>query len=152
MLEAQGVRVTVASTRPGVATGMRGARVAVACTVRQADPARYDAVALAGGSGAPAHLWDSAPLASLVRAAHRAGKPVAAICLAPPVLARAGVLAGRRATTFPTDRAIAELRRGGAVYVRDPVVRDGTVVTASGPEAAAAFGAALARLLKPGAP
>ena len=147
VLEAAGATVTVASTRSGVARGMLGARVAVECTVRQADPRAYDALALAGGSGAPAHLWDSAPVRSLVLAFHGAGKPVAAICLSPPVLARAGVLAGRRATTFPADRAILELRRGGAVYVRDAVVRDGAIVTASGPEAASAFGATLARLL-----
>jgi len=148
-LEEQGATVTVASTRPGTATGMLGARVAVACTVQQADAASFDALVLAGGAGAPAHLWDSEPLRALARALHAAGKPIAAICLSPPVLARAGILAGKRATTFPADRAIVELKRGGATYVKEPVVRDGTIVTASGPEAAAEFGETLARLLAP---
>lgn len=148
-LEEQGATVTVASTRPGTATGMLGARVAVACTVQQADPASFDALVLAGGAGAPAHLWDSEPLRALARALHAAGKPIAAICLSPPVLARAGILTGKRATTFPADRAIVELKRGGATYVKEPVVRDGTIVTASGPEAAAEFGETLARLLAP---
>jgi protease I len=75
-----------------------------------------------------------------------AGRPVAAICLSPPVLARAGVLAGKRATTFPAERAIVELKRGGATYVEEPVVQDGIIVTANGPEAATAFGEALASL------
>jgi len=110
-LEAAGHRVTVASTRPGHATGMLGARVAVDAVVAQ-------------------------------------GRLLAAICLAPPVLARAGVLAGKRATAYPAQSAIIELKRGGATYVVEPVVRDGTIVTASGPEAAAAFGAALATLLE----
>ena len=64
------------------------------------------------------------------------------------MLARAGVLAGKRATAYPAQSAIIELKRGGATYVVEPVVRDGTIVTASGPEAAAAFGAALATLLE----
>ena len=147
VLEQHGATVTVASTRSGTAVGMLGAKVIVDCTIQQVDAASYDALALAGGAGSPAHLWDSEPLRAIVRSFHAAAKPVGAICLSPPVLARAGILAGKRATTFPADRALVELKRGGATYVEEPVVLDGTIVTASGPEAAAAFGETLARLL-----
>jgi protease I len=68
---------------------------------------------------------------------------VAAICLAGAVLARSGVLRGRRATVYPLPRAVLELKKAGATYVGEPVVVDGPVITASGPEAAAEFGAAL---------
>jgi protease I len=149
ILEQHGATVTVASTRGGTATGMLGAKVAVDCTVQQADAGSYDALVVAGGAGAPSHLWDSEPLRVIVKLLHAAGKPVGAICLSPPVLARAGILAGKRATTFPADRALVELKRGGATYVEEPVVLDGTIVTASGPEAAAAFGQTLVRLLMP---
>jgi protease I len=149
ILEQHGATVTVASIRSGTAVGMLGATVTVDCTVQQVDAASYDALALAGGAGAPPHLWESEPLRAIVRSFHAAGKPIGAICLSPPVLARAGILAGKRATTFPADRAILELKRGGARYVEEPVVLDGTIVTASGPEAAAAFGQTLARLLIP---
>lgn len=142
-LEQRGVAVTVASTRPGTATGMLGARVKVDCTVRQADAAQFDALAIAGGAGAPAHLWDDAPLQALVRAFLVASKPVGAICLSGAVLARAGVMRGKQATVYPVKRAILELKRAGANYQADAVVVDGNIVTASGPEAAAAFGAAL---------
>ncbi len=147
LLEAAGHAVTVASTRPGVASGMLGARVTVNASVAQQRAGDFDLVVLAGGAGAPQHLWDHAPLLALVKAMHAEGKPVAAICLSPPVLARAGLLAGRRATTFPAERALVELKRGGATYLEGPVVTDGTIVTASGPEAAPAFGAALVHLL-----
>lgn len=146
-LEEAGHAVVVACPRPGIAVGVLGGRVAPDLTVRQADAAGYDALAIAGGPGSPTHLWDSEAVRKLVRAVYAAGKPVAAICLSGPVLARAGVLEGRRAAVFPTDRALIELKRGGARYVPEPVVRDGTVLTASGPEAAAAFAAALVRLL-----
>jgi protease I len=102
---------------------------------------------IAGGAGAPQHLWDDEPLRALVRAMHSAGKPIGAICLAPPVLARAGVLAGKRASTFPDPRALIELKRGGATSVDEPVVSDGTIVTGNGPAAAAAFAAALVHLV-----
>lgn len=146
-LEAAGHAVTVASTRKGAASGMLGARVIAAVTVSEARADDFDALAIAGGAGAPDHLWSSAPLLGLVKAFHAAGKPVAAICLSGAVLARAGVLAGRRATVYPAPRAVLELKRGGATYVDDPVVADGILLTASGPEAAPAFGAALVQLL-----
>ena len=149
LLEQAGHRVIVASTRPGTAAGMRGARVTVQSTVAALREEDLDLLVIAGGSGAPAHLWDHEPLRRLAVAMHRAGKPVAAICLAPPVLARAGLLAGRRATTFPDRRALLELKRGGASYVDQAVVRDGTIVTGSGPEAAADFGAALLQIVSP---
>lgn len=147
-LESAGHRVLVASTRAGEAVGMLGARVVPDLTIAQARASDVDALVIAGGAGAPTHLWDSSPLVSLIRNLHADGKPLGAICLAPPVLARAGALDGRRATTFPTDRAIAELKRFGASYVQEPVVRDGTIITASGPEAAEAFGAALVQLVE----
>jgi len=148
-LEAAGHRVSVASTRGGTATGMLGARVAVDLTLAQAKAEDCDALVIVGGAGSPVHLWDSAPLVALAKSVYAAGKPVGAICLSPPVLARAGILAGKRATTYPADRAILELKRGGATYVEEAVVQDGTVVTASGPEAAAAFARTLTQLLTP---
>lgn len=148
-LEQAGHVVSIGSTRPGTASGMLGARVTVDTTIAAVSAEDLDALVIAGGAGAPGHLWDHEPLRLLAAALHRAGKPVAAICLSPPVLARAGLLAGKRATTFPDPRAILELKRGGATYVEQPVVRDGTIVTGSGAEAAAAFGAALVQLVSP---
>jgi protease I len=149
VLERHGVRVAVASTRPGAATGMLGARVAVDCSVRDAMAERFDALVIAGGAGSPTHLWDSEPVHRLVRRFHRAGKPIGAICLSGAVLARAGVLGGKRATVYPAARAVVELKRGGATYVDAPVVEDGAVLTASGPEAAAAFGTAFLKHVSP---
>jgi len=142
-LERAGHAVVVAATKTGIATGMLGAKERVSVSIADVRPDDIDLLAIIGGAGSPDHLWDHEPLKRLVAAVYAAGKPVGAICLSPPVLARAGVLAGKRATTYPAERAIAELKRGGAEYVRQPVVEDGIIVTASGPEAAAAFGQAL---------
>jgi len=58
------------------------------------------------------------------------------------------VLAGKNATVFPDRRAITLLRETAAHYKAEPVVTDGNVVTADGPQSAGQFGAALAALLK----
>lgn len=126
---------------------MLGTKIPIAQSISQIDSQSFYAMYIAGGSGAPVHLWDHEPLRVFVRAMHGAGKPVGAICLAPPVLARAGLLAGKRATTFPDPRAILELKRGGATYVQQPVVGDGTIVTADGPDSAEAFGAQFTQLV-----
>jgi len=142
-LLAAGHRVRVASTRPGRASGMLGADVAIEVTVAQLEERDVDLLVIAGGSGSPDHLWDSEALRTLATRMHSAGKGIAAICLSPPVLARAGLLAAKRATTWPDPRAILELKRGGATYVKEPLVQDGAIITAEGPAAAQAFGAAL---------
>jgi protease I len=148
-LVAAGHTVDVASTRAGALRGMLGARETVTRTLAGESGSAYDALVIVGGSGAPDHLWNSEALRAMVRAMRGAQKTLAAICLAPPVFARAGILMGVRATVFPAPRAKLELKRGGAIIVEEPVVQDGAIVTANGPEAAAAFGATLAKLLGP---
>lgn len=146
-LLAAGFRVTVASTRPGIAFGMNGAKERVGVSVSAAAAGTYAAIVVVGGDGAPDHLWSHEPLLGLIRRQHAAQLPLASICLAGAVLARAGVLSGKRATVFADRSATIELKRGGATFVDEPVVLDGTILTASGPEAAAAFGSALVKLL-----
>jgi protease I len=97
-----------------------------------------------GGVGAPEYLWSHAGLHALLRDAYAHRRPIGAICLSGAVLANAGLLEGRRATVYRTDRSLAAFRAGGATYVNEPVVTDGPIVTAHGPAAARAFAAALA--------
>jgi len=70
---------------------------------------------------------------------------VGAICIAPGILARAGILKDKKATVFPSE--IETLKREGAHYSALPVVIDGKIVTADGPEAAEGFGKALVKTL-----
>lgn len=69
---------------------------------------------------------------------HQQDKLVAAICLAPVILANAGVLAGERATVAGTQAMAIEA--GGATYTGPGVTTDGNVVTANGPKSARLFG------------
>ncbi|MBI4421282.1 MAG: DJ-1/PfpI family protein [Gemmatimonadetes bacterium] len=141
------LEVCVTSTRRGTARGMAGGTIEVPQTVSELAVHRFDAVAVIGGIGAPRHLWDSGPVARMVRdVSHRKGLTTA-ICYGVVVLARAGVLAGRRATGYPTSRVDIELRRGGAYPTASDLVVDAPVISASGPEAAPAFGRAVLRAL-----
>jgi protease I len=82
---------------------------------------------------------DDGALRRIVAAASASGKVVAAICVAPAVLARAGALRNRRATCYRDARIIGVLKRDGAEYADETVVTSGAVVTANGPEAARDF-------------
>lgn len=137
----------IASVKKGPCTGMLGGKAPATLGFSEADPAEYDGLVIIGGAGSAAHLWGNRDLARLVTAFSAAKKPVAAICLSPVVLARAGILTGKKATVFRSPDAISEMKRGGAVLTNLSVVIDGTVITADGPAAARAFGAAVAAAL-----
>lgn len=114
-------------------------------TIADADAADYKAVVLIGGPGAAA-LFDDVDLQRLVRTAAADGKVVAAICLAPVVLARAGVLEGRQGTVWEDE--VAALESEGCTVVGAPVVTDGLIVTGNGPEAAEEFAATVVEKLQ----
>ncbi len=111
----------------------------------QAATGLADAIILPGGGPGTQNLLASTALHERLRAHLDAGKHVAAICAAPMVLARAGVLKGRNACCFPScEPALVE---GGATVTAYNVVTDGTVTTSRGPGTAAIFAIELARLL-----
>jgi len=147
ILEKEGAKVTVASTRGGVCAGMLGARVTPDTTLAVESASSYDAVVVVGGGGSPAHLWGNTALHTILRDAKAANKVIAGICLSGAALARAGVLAGKNATVWRTEESIAELREGRSKLVDAPVVVDGRVVTANGPDAANDFGRKIAQLI-----
>jgi protease I len=136
ILEEAGIGVTVASSSLGAAAGKLGARVEVGVLLGEAKAAEYDAVLFVGGPGSKG-FWDDPAAHRLARDFFKAGKLVCAICSAPIILARAGLLEGRLATCFEADRA--ELERGGATYTGAEVTLDGRFVTANAVTAAEAF-------------
>lgn len=146
ILENQGAVVKVASITTEEARGMLGLRVTPDVAVRNANPADYDVLVVVGGSGSP-QLADYPEVLSLIKRFNEHEKPIASICLGPYVLARAGVLDGKRVTVSPEDFALTELTRAGAEYVEENVVVDGKIITAPGPEAAKQFGEQIVKVL-----
>jgi protease I len=136
-LEENGVQVTVASWELGEATGRFGLKAPVDILLKDAAGSDYDAVVFIGGGGAEAFFQD--PEAHrVIREADEAGAVVAAICIAPRALAEAGVLTGKRATSFPSQAGA--LKSLGVQYTGGATEVDGRYVTADGPESAEEFG------------
>jgi protease I len=105
----------------------------------------FDAVVFVGGAGAQAYFNDPAAH-KLAKDAAAQGKVLGAICLGPAILARAGVLSGKKATVWSGARG--DLEKGGADYTGNPVETSGKTVTANGPDAAAVFARAILAALK----
>jgi protease I len=143
-----GAVVTVASTARGTAVGHDGTKVPVQVTTGELGAQRFDAIVVVGGTGALTFLLNDPPLLSLLRAAASSGKTVAAICVAPAVLARAGVLRNLRATCYADERVITILERNGAEYHAGSVIVSGRIVTANGPEAAKEFASRVLEVLR----
>ena len=120
-------------------TGSHGIQVK-ANRVFDGDLSDYDLVVLPGGMPGSAHLRDNPALISEIQAFDQAGKKIAAICAAPMVLGKHGILKGHRATCYPGFEHELE----GAEHVNDLVVEDGHIITAKGPRAAVDFAFAIA--------
>jgi protease I len=71
---------------------------------------------------------------------------VGAICIAPVILANAGLLKGKKATVFPDGKEIFQANQ--VIYTGNQVTIDGRLITGCGPEAAEKFGRELVTLLK----
>jgi protease I len=141
VLEARGVSVTTASIAPGECIGKLGLHATATMSVRTAGELDWDAVVFVGGAGAAVFFDDPDAHHLATRQLDGAGV-LAAICVAPSTLARAGLLRGVRATAFPSQEQ--DLRENGAIWTGDPVTTDGRIVTGNGPEAAERFGEAVA--------
>ncbi|MBC7247946.1 MAG: DJ-1/PfpI family protein [Actinobacteria bacterium] len=144
-LAAAGYKVSVAAPQKATASGVSGTSVAPDLALAEAHAAGYLAVVFIGGPGTDS-LFDNEDAHRLAMEAAEGGKVLAAICLAPAILARAGLLAGKRATSYPS--ASGYLTTGGADYTGSEVEVDGNVITASGPDASHDFAQAIIDALR----
>jgi 4-methyl-5(b-hydroxyethyl)-thiazole monophosphate biosynthesis len=101
-------------------------------------------VVLPGGLPGATNLRDDPRVADLLRRQAEAGKRIGAICAAPIVLGKAGLLKGKKATSYPGFQD----QLTGASYEVAPVVRDGNIITSRGPGTAMEFALAIVADLK----
>lgn len=144
MLERNGITVKIASTSLNQASGMLGAKVKPDLLINDIDIADFEAIVFVGGMGA-SQYWDSAIAHKLAQDALNRNRIVAAICIAPVTLAKAGILNGKRATVWSSEAN--QLKANGANYTGKPVEKDGNIITANGPLAAQEFGEELTEAL-----
>ncbi len=147
-----GLRTVVLSKSGQEAVGMNKTRytpdgMLVDWDKQQGIPGKYDAVLVMGGKGAPNSLWEDTILPQILTDHFRAERIIGAIGLGVAVLSRASLLSDEAAG--PQDEGfLSELDTAGLTRSPSPVVQDGKVITASGPEAAAEFARTIARELE----
>jgi len=112
-------------------------------TLDQALKQEYDMVVLPGGLPGADHLNNDPRIRTLLTRMAQNDRYTAAICAAPKVLASAGLLDGRKVTSFPGVLDAFP----GLDYSSDPVVMDGKVITSRGPGTAMDFALALIEIL-----
>ncbi len=145
LLRRAGIEVVSAGLDDEPVVASRGVRLIPDTTLALALGRDYDMVVLPGGAkGAEALEADPGLRALLVRM-DRCGRYAAAICAGPRVLARAGMLEGRKATAYPG--VLESLGVSTITVTREAVVQDGRVITSRGPGTAIDFSLALIEAL-----
>jgi protease I len=117
---------------------------AVDAVVADADPSSYDGLVLPGGVANPDALRMNEDAVTFIREFVESDRPVAAICHAPWTLVEAGVVSGRRMTSWPSLQT--DLRNAGAEWVDEEVVVDRNLVTSRKPDDLPAFNDAMVEL------
>jgi protease I len=134
--EKSGAKVIIASKGTGKKYGCMDGVMTAEIDYKEVKPEDYDVIVFVGGPGAPVY-FDDKIAQDIAKKAYSLGKIVAAICIAPVILARAGLLKGKSATVFPDGKAY--LAQAGAKLTGLDVTVDGNIVTANGPKAAKKF-------------
>ena len=147
-LENAGAEVDVVSLEEGEIKGFDhfdpAHTVQVDRTVEEVSPDDYDALMVPGGVGNPDQLRGDENAVSFVREFLEAGKPMAVICHGPWVLVEAGVVRGKRVTSWPTLET--DIRNVGGEWVDQEVVVDGNLVTSRKPDDIPAFNREMLRI------
>jgi len=104
----------------------------------------FDAVIIPGGY-APDKMRLHQPMIDLVRKAHDLGKVIAAVCHGPQLLISAGIVSGRRLTSWPS--VAIDFKNAGAIWVDEPLVKDGNIITSRRPSDLPVFNRAIIQAL-----
>jgi protease I len=149
VLTQAGAKIFNVSSEKGTAVGDEGGEVEIDFLAKDLKVDDFDGIVFVGGAGMGQQL-ENEDFQQIARKAMALGKILGAICIAPALLAKAGVLAGRKATVWsgPLEKdAIKVLEAEGAQYQEKDVVVDKRLVTACGPQVAQKFAQALVGVL-----
>ena len=144
ILRRAGIQVITAGLEAGPVRASRGTVLVPDTTLDEALLNVFDMIVLPGGMPGSEHLKNDSRVISALQEQAAAGKYTAAICAAPMALHAAGLLEGKRATSFP---GVIDDLPGTHHYSDERVVVDGRVVTSKGPGTAMDFALTLVELL-----
>lgn len=131
------IELISASTRPSIKTAFGGLTVSPQAQLSELNLEDFDALAIPGGMEW-ANFYDDAyshAFSEAIQHFSKAGKPIAAVCVASLSLGHAGILKGKKASVYHSQNGTrkAVLEQQAAVFVDYPVVRDGNITTSTGP-------------------
>ena len=144
-LEEAHVKTVVASSVLGNCKGKLGAVANATMLIEEIAADNFDAVVFVGGEGAMEY-YDNPTALDLAKDALAKGKVLAAICIAPRILANAGLLSGKKATCYESEAKA--LKKSGAEFTGANVEQDGKIITGNGPHAATEFGQTIAEAIQ----
>lgn len=140
VLRRAGLVVRVAGLGARRVTGSHGITLETDCLLEEVVTSELAMLVLPGGMPGTTNLAADARILALVRELEGSGRKVGAICAAPLVLERAGVLAGREVTAYPTVR---DKLASARVLSEPAVVASGPLLTSQGVGTALEFALAL---------
>jgi protease I len=143
-IEKLGLKISIASTIKGKCFGNNGRIVNSDFSINEININHYNAIVYIGGLGCK-KLFDNENALKIARDANNSGKIIGAICLAPVILANAGLLKDKNATVFGTE--IKAIEKKGAKYFGPGVVVDKNIVTANAPKSSRLFGQTIGKLI-----
>ena len=144
ILRRAGVEVVAAALIPGPVVCSRGTHLLADALLDEVLEQAFDMLVLPGGMPGAEHLKNDARIQALLTQYAAQGRYIGAICAAPMALHAAGLLEGKRATSFP---GVLDQLPGNHHYETAAVVRDGHIITSRGPGTAMAFALTLVELL-----
>jgi len=144
ILEQNNIKVITASTIKGLCTGKLGRTTISDITLNEIKPEEYDGVFFIGGPGSYDY-FNNAAAHTILKNAVKQNKIVGGICAGAAILAHAGILKGKKATSFSGVQD--DLKANGATYTGTGLEIDGNIITSDGPHSADKFGNAIAKAL-----
>lgn len=134
------VEVAVADTKN--ITGATGQTVVADSLITEIDPSDAEWIIIPGGQPGADNLHSMPKINEIIRSQYERGGKIAAICAGPAVVvAPTGILKGKKATCYPGLGNMIEAH--GGIYVKEPVVVDGNVITSEGPGTTLKFARAI---------
>lgn len=149
IFQKEGAKITTASSIKGEVVGIEGGEARSALTLKEVNVRNFDAVVFIGGDGTKEYFDDDSAH-RIVQETVNTNRVLAAICIAPVILARAGVLKGKTATVWSSivsKSGKKELEEAGCTVSEKRVVQNEKIITADGPSVSREFGEAIIKIM-----